>query len=265
MVARRAGSRSRLAVSGTLVAVVALIVLTAPFGGASATKVKTPPFTGATPFAHHAISVSSGLSCLNSTKAARIDVAPRAYLATGKVVSASTANGAVGAGSGCKPLITTGAGFYGLAFQVKTTGAHQITFKWQVSWNISATHTGCFGIYNCPTAAWKISLFANVYDNTTGSWVLGGGSPNDQVAIVAQCSSNCPAGYSSAKLQNYSLIIRANLTSGDRYLIFSGLSTYVGAYETCATTYGSCAKTTSVQVDVGSHSHGAWLRAVKIA
>jgi hypothetical protein len=166
-------------------------------------------------------------------------------------------------GINVRASVGTVAGFNGSTFQVTTTGAHQITFKWQVSWNITVRKAPF--VINYPRPAWNISLFANVYDNTTGSWVLGGGSPNDQVAIVAQCSSNCPAGYSSAKLQNYSLIIRANLTSGDRYLIFSGLSTYVGAYETCATTYGSCAKTTSVQVDVGSHSHGAWLRAVKIA
>ncbi|MCI4363664.1 MAG: hypothetical protein L3K13_05095, partial [Thermoplasmata archaeon] len=143
--------------------------------------------------------------------------------------------------------ITTDAGFNGSTFQVTKTGANQITFKWQISWDV--TRKSCS--FYCHVA-WNVSLFANVYDNTTGSWVLGGSSPNNQVAVVAHCSSTCMTGHSSRTLQNYSLIIKANLTSGDRYLLFSGLSTYAFAGAR-ACVFTGCASV--VQIDVGSHSH----------
>jgi hypothetical protein len=222
------------------VTLLALIVLTSPFAGASTTIVKNPPFTGATPFAHNASHVSS---CHAMTT---ILVAPQAHVRTGKVVSESSAFAGANCGGGSYARIHTDAGFNGSTFHVSKTGAHQITFKWRVSGNLARSGS-CWFVCGA-----NVSLFANVFDNTTRSWVLGGSSPNDAISVVIS-SSHFSGNFSGS----FSLIVHANLTSGHQYLLFSGLSTF-------ASWNGNVKAGGSYQVDVGSTGHGAWLSSIRI-
>jgi hypothetical protein len=270
---RPAGSTSRFALGPDrpwrlslllgLSSVLVVVLMASPASAVPPAVVKTPPFTGASPFAQHHDSRSSA-SCGYPS----ILVVPRADLSTGKVVSKSlVSEGARHNPLGrCSGQIASDAGFTGPAFTVTTTGAHSITFAWQVSWNVSASVFGHFCL--CSILGWKISLFANVFDNTTGSWVLGGSSPNNRVSVVANCSLRCSlfGGYSSGTLQNYSLIAKANLTSGDQYLLFTGLKTSASASGGIVfTSQGTSTYSSTVDVDVGSHQRGAWLKSVNVS
>ncbi|MCI4364212.1 MAG: hypothetical protein L3K13_07975 [Thermoplasmata archaeon] len=227
---------------------VALVVLMAtPIDAGSVSSfVITAPYTGASTFAHNP-------SLLHRCRATSILVPPTVKASTGSVVSSSKAR----ACPGMYVDFHTDAGFLGPAFHVRTTAARSVTFNWTVSWNM-AIHQGV-GI--SAGGSWgKITLFANLLDNTTGSWVLGGLHPSNRIYVVAYPT---PRGGAGSGNHSYSLKVSANLTSGDPYLFYTGFGTLADA--NCAPCFsmgkGQYALGT---VDVGSPGHGAWLNWIRV-
>jgi hypothetical protein len=121
--------------------------------------------------------------------------------------------------------ITTLDGFRGPAFTAASSGIHQVTYRWQITWSASGSQGGFCPPSPCVAArsdTVKISLFGNLYDKTTGLWLLGGASPQNQSVSVFHGSGVFSH---SGSGQNFSVRFNVTLTAGDQYLFLTGLQT----------------------------------------
>jgi hypothetical protein len=250
------------AAAGAFAVVVVLALFLAPsllssvsssFPGSLSTSVQGPPPNNRAPPYYHASTFGNvtvvGLGCRSEI----VTVAPKAHPLTGLVVTSANVTALrVPPCPTSTNNLTTMAGFFGPRLQPIVSGLHAILFHWQVSWMVSSGGMGLGG-------AARVTLFANLFDNTTGVWVLGGAASSGVVQLVASCSSQ-PKCIKSGLLQNFTLRVHGNLTAGDDYVFYSGVSTSLEGCDGCGTHTG----TSWAAVDLGSSGRGAWLRAITV-
>ncbi|MCI4356494.1 MAG: hypothetical protein L3K18_05045 [Thermoplasmata archaeon] len=205
-----------------------------------------PPFYLASAFSNVTV---QGVGCRSEL----VSVVPRAHPYTGLVVTTSNVTAIrVPACPTSANNLSTVAGFFGPRFQPVVSGPHTVLFRWQVSWMVSSGGMGLGG-------AAQANLFADVFDNTTGVWVLGGASASGVVQLISSCSSH-PMCNKTGVLQNLTVRVRANLTAGDDYVFYTGVSTFIEGCDGCGTHTG----TSWASVDIGSSGRGAWLRSIAV-
>jgi YVTN family beta-propeller protein len=192
------------------------IMVLAP-GNATPNVHAVPPYFGAS-----AVSLHSPLqygSC--ATRNSSLLGSPGASVFSGKVLAGGSAcAGNVSSGSA---RVSTTDGFLGPAFTVGFGGNHTVIYRWQISWNASGRV-----LSNSSTATVRISMFGNLYDNTTGRWLLGGRGAHDKAVLVFTASGTFSAGRSS---QSLAVRFSVTLTAGHQYVFFTGLNTTAEAID----------------------------------
>lgn len=242
-------------IGGGLTAAVVLLLLGSPAVDARPAILVKPPLTGATSGVSN--STLRNTHCKNES----LLVLPSADLASGALKAEShVAASKVTAGSaGCVASVTTIEWFEGPAFLVHASASYKVVYKWQISWNVTYTCTGL--LVPCTNAtSGTVRLFGNVYDNTTGHWVL----PANAERTVFHTSYP----YITSGAGNWSVRVAfsASLNSADRYLLYTGLETVGTARSGCSS--AGCFYS-SMTVDVGDHPmplvyDGAWLVSMSV-
>jgi hypothetical protein len=154
---------------------------------------------------------------------------------------------------GCRAAVSTEEWIYGPAFRAGSSGSYQVVYSWNVSWNMSSTCNGSSA--TCSNSSFAaIKLFGNLYDNTTGSWVL---STNLEKSVFHLRGPGSGAGGNWA----FRLRISPTLVLGDYYVLYTGLSTISWTKSGCVS--AGCFNS-SATIDVGDNSmplvhNGAWL------
>ncbi|MCI4347000.1 MAG: hypothetical protein L3J97_00060 [Thermoplasmata archaeon] len=155
--------------------------------------------------------------------------------------------------------IQTSSGFMGPGFKLRTSGNHTVVYRWHIDWLIKASvasgpHSGAVVLAN-------ITLFGNVYDTTTSTWVFG----QDIAHVVYNLTLHPSFGrFNYSGSQNVTLTLRMSLTGGDQYLFFTGLFTSVsvravsGCYSLCGDAWAFAV------VNVGSNGHRASVLSMKV-
>jgi hypothetical protein len=201
--------------------VVVLLILPPTASGTTPVVSKSPPFTGADVVSRHSPVV--GWTC--ATQWAWLTGPHGATPSSGSVFagSAACAHGPAPNASWTNnyPSITTSEGFLGPAFSVGSSGTHTVTYRWQVTWNASATASrGSF-------VAVRIELVGGLFDKTLGVGLGPGGSDNStSVVVFFQRGSFSAGGVDQA----FSLQFSAALNAGDKYQFFTVLHTAITVY-----------------------------------
>jgi len=248
--ARQLPPHRPLAIGGVSAAVfVAFFVLAPSLVQAKPILLVKPPFLRAT-------SGSSNSTLSNTTcKRESLPVGPTANITNGelRVKTFASANRAAVGHPGCRASVSTMDWFEGPAFHVRTSGPYHVIYNWNISWNMTSTCNGILVTCSNSSSA-EIRLFANVYDNTTGAWVLAASFEKTVYRILGPGSG---AGYN----WTFSLRLSPALNSKDHYLLYTGLSTASWARSGCISAGCFSSSTT---IDVGDHPlssfvNGAWL------
>jgi hypothetical protein len=218
--------------------------------------VDRPPFMGATVGQSAHAHVSS-----SSCAATQVLVPPTVSPSSGRFVTdiAAQANSTTG---GCNAQLWTLSTLLGPNFTT-TGGLHRVTERWIVTWAWSRPPGFTYGTAN-------ISMFANVLDNTTGTWVIGGNSSVPVTfPVFVSSRQGCGNAGCAAGGSNRSVIIQYNVTlrAGDSYRFYSGLFAQVSAHgiSRCNPWNHHCSGGSGRSViDLGSPGHGAWLISLKV-
>jgi hypothetical protein len=252
----------------TLLALGAIAVVLLFAGPASASQtVKGPtlvhfhaPYAGASGFD----TTPAGQNCNPTGSFALYTVQPRAHVDRGEVVGAGLAWANATAGGSCKTEIGMTGGFFGPDFIAPYSGNHTVTFYWNVTWTINVTLSGFPGSVDA-----VISLFGNLFDNTTGTWVLGGTS-NDYAtwtnlnASTSSCASSSHSSWLCADhvSQDVRFQINVSLHRGDQYLLYSGMSFSAVAHAKSRCFHGCRSGSADIEVNLGSGGNLAKLRSI---
>ena len=162
-------------------------------------------------------SFTNSAKSLGGCGQANLTFGPRAYTSTGNVrVSLSAGSHALCSGT---YSITADGGFLGPSFTASTTSIHKISFHWEVSWNVTRTSGKGFTVIS-------ITLFGNLFDNTSGSWVLGGSTPTPAEQVVMK-GPLYKGGSHLGVNRTFDVNFTASLTAGHHYLFYTGLATGV--------------------------------------
>jgi hypothetical protein len=237
----------------SLVAV--LLVRSGPIYGASTTSNGihyAAPYVGAVPFAQ---SSSNGLprSC-----AENVSARPSADPTDGRVV-ASAKDVCGGFGLHLAGLHLT-AGWLGPSFIANSGGNRTISIRWSLHWSADITlHPGS----TSAIGSFSLAVYGNLFDNTTGSWLLGGTS--DQSTVVTVAHGNLSL-HNSQGWGNVTIRFRAQLVRGQQYLFHTGMSERVHAQEGHPCYPLACHGTpaeASVSLNVGSGGHDATVVSIR--
>jgi hypothetical protein len=233
----------------TTVALALLLISMAPVSEASLAANVHRPFTGAVAFASATTYLAPGCPAHETGTPA---VAPFANISTGRVGSVTHVN-VTGGCSVAVANISTVAGFLGPTFHVTASSTRDVVFHWRIALRAAGMMTGAI-----TGDAVRVTLFGNLFDNTTGSWVL----PKDAVTVVFSFCCHFVGGIS---LRNYTVTVHAGLAAGDQYLFYTGVHTFVSSR--CQTsTAAICGPKAhaAAHLDLALHGHGAWLVSAKI-
>jgi hypothetical protein len=264
--AARTGIR-KLAGGTILTGLIALLVAASPYAVASPVAKFHAPYTGATTFASNTTAKPGHCSAryytptLGSNSSSKLAIRPSANPSSGRVLGADSACAQVLNGAGTRSAgIQTSSGFIGPAFKFGSSGNRTVVYRWHIHWQ--ATGSTVRGPHAGALVGANITLFGNVYDNTTARWVLG-----QDVAFVVYSHPLGSPGlvFNSNGSQNATLTLHMWLTGGDQYLFFTGLFTSVSvrAISACNSLCGGA--WAFAVVNVGPSGHGAWVRSMQVA
>lgn len=218
MARRQAGRLGATVIASVAVSLVALVLLPSVAGTTTLIR-DTAPYTGAAPIARHSPAQNGTCATAQSMLVGHL----RASTASGDFLTGSSAcaSGPAPWWYPNYPTISTSVGFLGPAFTLTSGGTRQVAYQWEITWNASGTGTGS------GRPAVNISLFGNLYDKTTGTWVLGGSSAQNEWVSVFYASGPFSSG---AAAQKVTVSFDASLMKGDRYQFYTVLRTSVVAY-----------------------------------
>ncbi|MCI4356968.1 MAG: hypothetical protein L3K18_07505 [Thermoplasmata archaeon] len=217
--ARRRGIGRWGSASGTGASVlVAWLVLASPAGALPIVR-DVAPYSGASPFESHSPVLNGSCSIRSGSAFAVLLGHLHANASSGRVF----AGGSVCTTAGRSHLSTTD-GFLGPSFTAGAAGVHQVVYRWQVTWNGSGFSCG----RTCNSTI-RILVFGNLFDNTTGLWLLGGALAHDKAIPIVDHSIRLGAWSGGASNLTLSMKFFVSLTPGDEYRFYSGLSTFAEA------------------------------------
>jgi len=203
---------------GIVLAVASVLVLTLPPTHAisltaSPPLALKPPFTGAQAIADVSFNqtgpcAAANLSSVNSS------------IQSGRITSVNTLS--VKCPNSAATLVAT-TGFLGPGFLVASSGNYNVSYSLFIGWrdNLASSGVGSSSVV--------LSVVGNLYDNTTGSWVLGSNASqgNRTVLLTANCSStsggSCLVRSSSLGADRPIPVLssfQASLVAGDSYLFY---------------------------------------------
>jgi hypothetical protein len=201
-----------------LAAIPILILLTIPLAAGIQKPGVTPPYAGAVAFASEVKS-----KCGVGQK-----VHPTANNTTGTVTMKNTVKGfgyfnPLRGSFVCSGSLTTASGFGGPSFAIHVSGYHLVKYTWAVNWSSNGSQSTA----NRSHPTLNISIFGNLFDLTTGKWVLGGNVSLNASATVftAQCGNLTGTCWRSVGSAVRTLTLNLSLIGGHRYSFLTGLST----------------------------------------
>ena len=197
----RRRSRSIARVSGAVASLgVAIAILASSDASASFIKI-TPPLSGSRGFASNQTRVTG---CYQGISSASVST-KLGQIAIWSQVGSSPSGGCNGHGR-----VSTTAGFLGPTFSLTSSGSRKVVYVWNVHVSVGAS-------VSCPYVRYQRELFGNLFDVTTGLWVLGGASPTNAI-------KGFPPGCAHLNISNPHDYVQfaANLTGGDVYQFFTG-------------------------------------------
>jgi hypothetical protein len=230
---------------GILAVIVTVLLLVSPFTSATSSTRNRPPYTSATTFATNVtVLVQNPIhpTCANAS----LSIPPTGHISNGSefVASESTAH----TWHNCLASVTTRAGFFGPSFNSTASRKFTITYAWQVPWIIKGRDPAENRI--------NVSVFGNLFDNTTGRWALGGNASQSDVVVILDRSVGGLTAISGSTRANVSFAV--TLVSGHQYLFYTGLYTQTSVF-TKASGY---VLTTIAKLIVGNGRSGARLLSI---
>jgi hypothetical protein len=211
---RRGKKRNALATIGLGLGLA--LLLASPVASASLLVRVKPPYTGAATFAMNSTFTAVNPNVTNCANATLI-TPPTGYASNGSEFAASASNAYHV--RNCTAEVTTRGGFFGPSFTPSVSGMRKVTYDWVVPWAI-------WGLGPSSDRNWvNVSVFGNLYDNTSGQWVLGGSSPLDVVTVVLNHSDFRLRSPLAGTAQNVTVTFSVGLTGGDQYLFYTGVYT----------------------------------------
>ena len=111
-------------------------------------------------------------------------------------------------------------GILGPGFSVTSSGSYNISYSLMVGWHYSIQAGGV------GSGRAVLSILGNLYDNSTGTWVIGGVAllGNQTSVLNASCSSSSSLGCVNRSVPNGGRVVDQNLTAtltaGDSYLFY---------------------------------------------
>jgi len=252
-------SRRMLPLAGfaTLVAFLMLVPVSAvpsppqPIPGANF----TPPYLGAS---GSTFQTQSGGGFFSHCARASVvwKVPPSATPHTGQVAVASTVSAESGhLGGICWVTALSSELFTGPEFRAPASGPNLVSYEWRVSWSVGGSF-GSTGVANPGGSA--IRLFGNLYDNTNGSWLLGGSSPASHFVTVWDWGLPF-----NGLFKTFFVNLTARLAAGHEYSMYTGLATETQVFTKTVCIIGCHYADATFTIDVGSFDHGASLLSMK--
>jgi hypothetical protein len=233
---------------GVVASFLTILLLASPITTATFSVRDAAPYTSATTFATNVtVLVQNPLhpTCANAT----LSIPPTGYTSNGSefVASESMAH----TWRNCSAFVTTSAGFLGPSFNSTLSHRVTVTYTWKVPWSIKGRASG--GGSNFV----NISVFGNLFDNTTHSWALGGNLSRSEVVVVLNRTDVRGLTTISGVSLSVNVSFVVTLSSGHQYLFYTGLYTQ------------SFAKTVAgnalAKLDVGSARGGARVISMRVA
>ena len=262
---RSAPRRVARAVGIAAVLFITFLILSPPNSPARTSGPTLASYAGSVPFTSQAKSVYSPCSRVHSGTYDHPLLTPKVNLKNGRVAL----GGAVSAGI-CLAVVSathadwnSTAGLTGPMFRATASGRHLATYSWELTWQASASK-GLGG-----WAEVNLSVFGNLYDATTHSWVWGGSRSAPRIAIVfeEQTGKKPYSNFSTSTLRaKVVLAFYVNLTRGNWYEFYTGVSAVLQSHGGWSCGRIGCFPTLrgSAELLMGSGPYGARLLSMKL-
>lgn len=226
-----------------VVALGAILILVASTASASspANRTFTPPYVTASTIAHQwSNSTGVGRTLVSTATANRSTGIAALNLSAS---AASLYSSQVGTAS------PTAASGFQVPFHVSTNRTHTITVNWTLSWNSSASGSGCNAAGRCSEGNGQGRVYLLVIDRTNHTTYVSG--PPAYKLFVSFYSSRAMT-FSSGRL-DLSLTLKAYLVSGHSYIV----KTYLWAFAAASAPHLSGAHSATATFDMAAPYGGA--------